>query len=159
MISRSVYAAALAATAFLGLSACSSYGDGGYGYGRPYASVGIGYGASPYYGWYDDFYYPGTGYYVYDRGGRRHSWNDGQRGYWEGRRGNGRPRANWNGYRTGVSREAWQQRRAAQRVERQQQGASAPRWEGRRDRTPTARPQGSGGGFRGATEAGRRRGN
>lgn len=61
------------------------YGGGGY-YGDGY------YGPSGYYqpglysGWYDNYYYPGNGYYVYDRGGRRQRWNDGQRRYWEGRR-------------------------------------------------------------------------
>ncbi|MET0180880.1 MAG: hypothetical protein ABW194_10430, partial [Novosphingobium sp.] len=57
-----------------------------------------GYG-SPYYGWYDGFYYPGTGYYIYDNGGRRHRWSDGHRRYWEGRRGGRDARANWSGYR------------------------------------------------------------
>ncbi len=93
----------IAATAALG--ACTSYG----GYGRTYASVGYGSGGyypyssryTPYgyYGWYDDYYYPGTGYYVYDRHGRKHRWNDRQRGYWEGRRGDHRDgRPNWEGY-------------------------------------------------------------
>ena len=62
------------------------YGNGGYYddyYGPGY--YGSGYGAG--YGWYGDYYYPGSGYYVFDRGGRRHRWNDHQRRYWEGRRG------------------------------------------------------------------------
>lgn len=77
------------------------YGGGGY-YGDGY------YGPSGYYqpglysGWYDNYYYPGSGYYVYDRGGRRHRWNDGQRRYWEGRhaerRGDGHQRGDyWRG--------------------------------------------------------------
>lgn len=96
--------AALSVAAAVGLSACTT----GYGYG-PYGgssvSVGIGsgyydpyygygydipvyhYGAGyPYYGWYDGFYYPGTGYYVYDRYRRPHRWTDRHRRYWEQRR-------------------------------------------------------------------------
>jgi hypothetical protein len=70
----------LVASASLGLAACSTYG--GYGYGGSYygSSVGLSYGPS--YGWYDDFYYPGSGYYIYDRGGRRHAMNQQQRRYW-----------------------------------------------------------------------------
>lgn len=91
------------------------YGTAGYydpydaGYG--YAGYGGGYGAgfgSPYYGWYNDFYYPGTGVYVYDRNQRRHRWNDGQRRYWEGRRGgyrNDQIRDNWADFRRDVRRE------------------------------------------------------
>lgn len=74
------------------------YRDGGYGaYGAGYG----GYGSS-YSGWYDNFYYPGTGVYVYDRYRRAHRWNDGQRRYWEGRRGgyrNGQIRDNWADFR------------------------------------------------------------
>jgi len=66
------------------------YNGGGYygaGYGGyPYGYGGYGYG-SPYYGWNDGFYYPGTGYYVYDRDRRPHRWTDAQRRYWERRRG------------------------------------------------------------------------
>ncbi|WP_223262699.1 hypothetical protein [Sphingobium sp. SCG-1] len=83
---------------FVGLLSALSLGgcayDDGYGYGG--VSVGTGY-AGDYYpggyynpgyygGWYNDYYYPGTGYYVFDRGGRRHRWDDRQRSYWEVRR-------------------------------------------------------------------------
>jgi hypothetical protein len=75
------------------------YGSGyGYGYGgycSPYGGYG-GYGGSrygsrygcidPYWGWYGDYYYPGTGYYVYDRHRRPYRWNDRQRRYWSERR-------------------------------------------------------------------------
>jgi hypothetical protein len=100
----------LAAT--LALSACSTYGNG---YGG--VSVGYGgydrygydrydrYGYSPYYGWYDGFYYPGTGYYLYDRYGSRYRWDDRHRHYWESRRGNRRGRDNWSDYRGEVPRE------------------------------------------------------
>lgn len=90
-----------------GVSVGTGYYGGGYydNWGPSY--YGAGYGGYPYYGWYDGFYYPGTGYYVYDRGGHRHRWNDGQRRYWEGRRdhwrgGEGnrwRGRDNWSGWR------------------------------------------------------------
>lgn len=80
---------------FGGLSA--GYGDDGYydGY-DPYYD---GYDRSSHYGWYDSYYYPGTGYYVYDRGGARHRWSDRQRSYWEQRRGRNEARENWSGYR------------------------------------------------------------
>jgi hypothetical protein len=60
-------------------------GSGGYGYGAGYSPYGYGYG-QPYYGWNNGFYYPGTGYYVYDRHRNRHQWTDAQRRYWESRR-------------------------------------------------------------------------
>jgi hypothetical protein len=59
------------------------YNSGGYGYGgygSPYG-YGAGYG-SPYYGWYNNYYYPGTGYYVYDSYRRPIRWSDSQRNYW-----------------------------------------------------------------------------
>lgn len=80
MISRRLRLGLFAVTAALGLSACSTYD--GYGYGGSSYALGVGYGSYPSYGWYDDYYYPGSGYYVFDRQGRRHSWNDNQRRYW-----------------------------------------------------------------------------
>ena len=65
------------------------YGSG-YGYGYPYGSSGYGYPygyGSSYYGWNNGYYYPGTGYYVYDRNRRPHRWTDAQRRYWERQRG------------------------------------------------------------------------
>ena len=73
-----------------GLSACTD----GYGYSGVSVGYGVadswdpyygGYRADPYWGWSGDYYYPGTGYYVYDRQNVRHRWNDQQRGYWQGR--------------------------------------------------------------------------
>lgn len=66
------------------------YYDGGYGGGF----------ASSYYGWYGDYYYPGSGYYVYDRDRRAHRWNQGQQRYWydRGRQYRGERRQNWQGF-------------------------------------------------------------
>ncbi|WP_137864821.1 MULTISPECIES: hypothetical protein [unclassified Sphingomonas] len=85
-----VFAAGIAGAAALG--GCV---DDGYGYG---GRVAVGYNAAwgdPYWGWYGDYYYPGTGYYVYDRARVRHPWNDVQRGYWENRRTNWRGDSHW----------------------------------------------------------------
>ncbi|MCC2979260.1 hypothetical protein [Sphingomonas sp. IC4-52] len=96
-----------------GTAACTD----GYGYGGASLGYGSAYYADPYYadagwggygpgygstfGWYNDFYYPGTGVYVYDRFRRPHRWNDAQRRYWQGRPGWNQPgaRANWNDFR------------------------------------------------------------
>jgi hypothetical protein len=99
LTSSALLAAGLAGAALLG--GCSE------GYGRGYSSVSVGYNASygdPYWGWYGDYYYPGTGIYVYDSRRRRTTWNDAQRGYWEGRRGSwrgdrNRMRSNWRNFR------------------------------------------------------------
>lgn len=83
-------AAGLAAAAALG--SCGEYGTG----------VAVGYQASwgdPYWGWYGDYYYPGTGIYVYDTNHRRHRWNDDQRRYWEGRRNGWRGDRHWRHHR------------------------------------------------------------
>ena len=83
------------------------YGDG-YGYADPYYGGGYGLGGASYYGWYNNFYYPGTGIYVYDQNRRRYRWNDNQRHYWEGRRGNYANRDvrdNWQGFRRDVRNE------------------------------------------------------
>jgi len=92
-------AALLASTLALGGCAYDDYGYGGVnvGYGGGYYGDAYGYGGAPY-GWYDDYYYPGSGYWLYDRGGRRHRWDDNHRRYWEHRRqeaGN-----HWRGPRT-----------------------------------------------------------
>src|SRR5262245_36673465 len=57
----------------------AGYPDYGYGYG-------LGYGFDPYWGWNDGFYYPGSGYYVYDSYRRPFRWTDAQRRYWTIRR-------------------------------------------------------------------------
>ena len=91
-------AIAIALAAGVTLAGCGGYyggygGRGGYGYGG--LSVGIGsgyynndwgyYRSNPYWGWYDGFYYPGSGYYVYDRYRRPHRWTTGHQSYWTGR--------------------------------------------------------------------------
>jgi hypothetical protein len=92
----------LAAGALAGAALLGGCSDRGYGYG----GVDVGYNTAwgdPYWGWYGDYYYPGTGIYVYDSHRRRHTWNDAQRGYWEGRRngwhGDRTWRNNWRGFR------------------------------------------------------------
>lgn len=103
-----------AADAGYGLGYASNYYDDGFG---GYGHGGLGYGNGPYggsygagSGWFNDFYYPGTGVYVIDRGGRRHRWNDDQRRHWGGRGdgprpGYGRPGGSRPGYgRPGVGR-------------------------------------------------------
>jgi hypothetical protein len=62
----------------------SPYGYGygspyGYGYGSPYGSYYAGY---PYYGWYDGFYYPGSGYWIYDPDGNQFPITERQANYW-----------------------------------------------------------------------------
>lgn len=96
--------AALALTSGLMLSGCAygglyddygygglsvGYGNygypyGGYGYGYPYGGYGYGYGGYPYdgFGWYDGWYYPGSGYYVYDRDRHPRRWSDRERDFW-----------------------------------------------------------------------------
>jgi hypothetical protein len=122
----------LIAAGAAGLAACADEGYGGYGsmsvgYGPAggycdpyrgdcYGGYGYGdyYGGDPWYGWYGDYYYPGVGFYVYDRGGRRHRWSDNDRRHWEGRRGaygnrnwNDQRWQNWNGYRQQGNRGSW----------------------------------------------------
>jgi hypothetical protein len=119
---------ALIGAVSLGGCAEDMYGGyGGYGGYGPYGGVGVGYSAGygygygdPYYGgwgspfgWYDDFYYPGVGMYVYDSYRRPRMWNDRERRYWTQREGSWRqrsaatmspntvrqaPRADWSGF-------------------------------------------------------------
>lgn len=82
---------ALGAALLAGLGACADDYAGGYGRGY-YGAV------APYYGWYGDYYYPGTGYYVYDRYRVARRWSDRDRDYWSARR---------NGWRGGPVRDNW----------------------------------------------------
>jgi len=76
--------------AYSGVSVGVGYG-GGYGY--PYGGYYSGYYGAPF-GWYDDFYYPGTGIYVYDSYRRPRMWNDRERHYWMQRNGGWRQHNN-----------------------------------------------------------------
>ena len=55
---------------------------GGCAYGYGYDRCGY----DPFWGWYGGYYYPGTGYYVYDSYRRPYRWTDAQRRYWTERR-------------------------------------------------------------------------
>ena len=123
MISKRIGGLCAAFGLALGLGACTDdygyggvqvgYGNAGY-YGDPYGYDGIGgagygyggygYGgyAPSYFGWYGNYFYPGTGIYVYDQYRRPFRWNDTQRRYWSGQqRYRGRDwsgNRNWNGF-------------------------------------------------------------
>ena len=95
---------AIAAGALVSLGGCMYGGSGYYGDGYvnnsrydcdPYAPfddyyacdygygfANIGYGG----GWYDQYYYPGYGIYVFDRGGQRHAMRNHHRRYWAAQR-------------------------------------------------------------------------
>lgn len=101
MLNNRIRTALVVLAASAGLGACTNFGPfggvgvgvgsgyGGYGYDSPY---GYGYG-SPYgsyynqyptYGWYDGYYYPGRGYWVYDPDGQPRPISDKQKSYWAG---------------------------------------------------------------------------
>jgi hypothetical protein len=75
-----------------GLYGGLSVGAGDYYGGSPYGYDPYGY--DPYggyygghsYGWYDNYYYPGNGGYIYDRAGRRYAMRAQDRAYWLQRR-------------------------------------------------------------------------
>ncbi len=124
--------------ATMGLSAC--YYDGGVGlgyYDDGYNYYDDGYGCDPYSpfdnyydcdyrggfynigyggGWYQDYWYPGYGFYIFDRGGRRHNMYDHHRRYWAGQRyqwyrqhrGNRGGGHGWN-HRDGDRRDGWRE--------------------------------------------------
>jgi hypothetical protein len=110
--------AAVLLAAGVGLGGCASYSPYGYGngvsigYGNGYndayydgygSRYGYGYGSrygagySPY-GWYDGFYYPGAGYYVYDQYRNPYYWNDYQRRYWTVRQRDPSVREVWSDF-------------------------------------------------------------
>lgn len=91
------------------VSGCASYGRYGSGAGYYGASAGYGYGygysrgspygyGTPYYGWYEGYYYPGRGSYVYGRDGRRYGWSRSHQTYWQGRGAGHRGGENWSGF-------------------------------------------------------------
>ncbi|HEY6048589.1 MAG TPA: hypothetical protein VIV07_06045 [Sphingomicrobium sp.] len=110
----------------------SSY-YGGYGYGSPYYG-GFGYGSMPYYGWYNNYYYPGTGYYVYDTYRQPHVMTSTQRQYWISRQPTTTTvvrSANWSGFnRPSVTRseriQAREQRREDRAAAREERRANRP---------------------------------
>ena len=110
-----------------GTSIGVGYGNAGYGYGSPYgygygSPYGYGYGSPygyrygspygyagyPYFGWYDGFYYPGTGYWVYDPYGNPRPITEKQKSYWgsllekaraaRGTQATSEIRENWSGF-------------------------------------------------------------
>lgn len=119
---KALSAATLASALMLGGCAYDDYGYGGMsvGYGSPYYDD---YGYGPY-GWYDGYYYPGNGYWMYDRRGDRHRWSDRQRKYWEQRRERGSGR--WDGPKT----QPWQ---PGMREERRRYGGRDQQWNGQRN--------------------------
>lgn len=113
MIMPPIRAAALAVAVSAALAGCSTYG----GYGRASYGYSDYYPRASYYGWYDGYYYPGAGYYIYDRRGHRHSWKDKHRRYWEARREYRRDRReNWSEYRR--DRRDWRRDRRDDRRDR-----------------------------------------
>ncbi|HWJ58532.1 MAG TPA: hypothetical protein VNR68_02650 [Sphingomicrobium sp.] len=86
-----------------GYGGYGAYDNGYYGYG-PYGGYGQypgyygGFGA-PYFGWYDDFYYPGSGIFVYDSFRRPHRWSSRERAFWTSRQSaNTTHSTNWSGF-------------------------------------------------------------
>ncbi len=95
-MTRTIIRLGLAAGAAAALAACADDSYYGRGYGYPVGTVGgyysgpVGYGGEyfaglgyPTYGFYNDWYYPGYGVYVFDRAGHRRAWNDDERRHWE----------------------------------------------------------------------------
>jgi hypothetical protein len=90
-----IRAALVVLAASAGLAGCTSFGPyggvsvgyGSYGYGSygydPYYA-GYGYGYDPF-GWYNGFYYPGSGRYCYDRNHHRRELTAEERAYWHDR--------------------------------------------------------------------------
>jgi hypothetical protein len=119
----------------LGISACATdgyyggayggYGDY-YGYNGGYYDGGGAYYDPSYYGWYDNYYYPGTGVYVYDRAHNRHRWDDRQRSYWQNR-GN-----QWHGQRS--DRDNWDRFDHRPAPRGNNGGNDRGHWNGDRDR-------------------------
>ena len=146
-----VRTAVLTVGAAIGLAACTTpYGYGGVGVGGGYGSYGYdgygygypagAYGYQPYYGWYDGYYYPGSGYYVYDRYRNPYPW-DHYKDYWEGRRENAmsskdfrrqmeayRDQQNWSGFDQGPAQvQRVRSGDRATRVERSNRGQRVER--------------------------------
>jgi hypothetical protein len=91
-----------------------------YGYDYPYSGYG--------YGWYDGYYYPGSGYYVFDRYGKRHRWSQWQRDYWA-HRGHDRR----HGYDRDRDRRDWNKDRNRDRNWSRDRERSRNNWKDRGD--------------------------
>ncbi|MGE0773937.1 MAG: hypothetical protein AB7L36_02715 [Sphingomonadaceae bacterium] len=136
-IRKTASAALLVSALALGACTYDDYGRGGVsvGYGSGYYHDPYPYGYAPY-GWYDNYYYPGNGYWLYDRRGDRHRWSDKQRRYWEDRRHRS---GKWDGPKS----RPW---KPEMRNERRWSGSDQRRdgdrgWRGRSDsNAPRARP-------------------
>lgn len=162
----------LAAGALLSLGGCMYGGSGYYGdgyvnnsrydcdpyapfddyyacdYGYGFANIGFGGG------WYDQYYYPGYGIYVFDRGGRRHAMRDHDRRYWAKQRArygghhardrHHERRADRRDWRNGDRDGARDGRRGRYRDNDYRDGRRAGNGDGRRQGTRAARPDGSG---------------
>jgi len=132
-------AAALASAVWLGGCAYDDYGYGGVnvGYGGGYYYDDC-YGCGPYapFGWYDGYYYPGNGYWLYDRRGTRHRWTDRQRDYWQHRREHSG--GNWHGPAT----RPWQpDMRTGHRWNENRTGDQSRTWHRRNDSDTAAPPR------------------
>jgi hypothetical protein len=129
--------AALISALALGGCAYDGYGGVNVGYGPGYYDDYSGpYGYAPY-GWYDGYYYPGSGYWLYDRGGTRHRWSDHQRRYWEQRRDHA---GQWNGQTTRPWRPEMRDQRRWNGRDRQSDGTRT--WRGRGENAnPPVQPQ------------------
>ena len=165
--SKALLRIAALATAGIGLSGCTydlglGYASDGYGYGggsgyydcdpyspfdnyydcdNGYGFSNIGYGG----GWYDNYWYPGYGLFLFDNGGRRYAMRDNHRRYWgerrhswyrenRGRRDGHGGRGRGRGYsdNNGLDPVAWPERGGG-RV-REGDNDRHPRGDGRRDR-------------------------
>ncbi len=164
MTASNLIRAAALAVSTMSLSACAYYGETGYydDDGYEYGARGgycDGYDAYDYYydcdyrggfanigfggGYYDNYYYPGYGFYIFDRRGRRYVMRDYHRNYWgreryryyagrhgwrysrDGHRGKYRDRTRW----TAEERARFEERREhrhAKRDRRKGEFGSAP---------------------------------
>lgn len=137
--------ALLSAPALLAGCMYYPYGGDSAGYDDPYygnSAGGYYGGANVGYGWYDNYYYPGNGYYVYDRAGARHRMRDQDRRYWLERR---EARAERREDR--VERRADRAERREERIERRASrpapdAATIERREARREARQDARQNG-----------------
>ena len=134
----------------MSLSACAFgegyYGDGyvnGAGYGcDPYAPfddyyacdnghgyANIGFGG----GWYDNYYYPGYGFHIFDHRGSRHAMQQNHRRYWARQRADYRTRHGRRSERRAERRRNLTPEQRAERRERRAERRAEAGYEGRRE--------------------------